>query len=326
MTQASHTTEDHEIGTTNIVRQELLVPLRMGLDLDPKAELIKELNKNIPSNDYGLPDFIYRIDLLPSSTIWEALEPRSRMQYAENAVMELDYSQGFAMTPTGDVFWSQLVYEGRPEFEAFLHFLNMPRTPTSDDFKPSAPVRQLNLLKPVTGRNASDLLSLSYQYYWPQRAQAFDLYTVASHIKTKELRAEGVENQAYNRASKFISYCEEFLESAFRDPESGMSPKEVADLMVKMMQAQRLSVGLSPNGVTERKGQEAQPAHAGLEVIMRTIAKAQGHEADKGQTQSSITQQLMADPEMLMQAQELIIRMGDIAAPRKQSTGDHFDE
>lgn len=317
--------EDIGVGMTDIAQPSKSTSL-VTLEIEPRAQMIKDLNQNISRNHYGLPDFIYRVDLLPNTSDWTSADPQSRIQLASQAELVLDYSQGFAALPNGDSFWSQLQYEGREDYIAFQHFLEMPRN-KADGFKPVAPVRQLNLLKPITNKSSIELISLSYQYYWPERARAFDLYTIACHIKSKELRVESVENEQFTRAGKFIEYAETFLEGVFKDPEHyELTAKEAFDMMFKMMQAQRLSVGLNPTGAHAGKDENRAPANANLEVIMRTIAKNSGAVSDEGQSQSSVTQQLLANPDMLMQAQELIIRMGDIKNPRHQKQGDHFDE
>ena len=317
-----------EVGVTNNPSEFTGVAI-IALEISPRAQMIKDLASNIPHNDYGLPEYIYRVDMLPSVEVWEQTDPRIRLDVASSAEMELDYSQGFAALPTGDSFWSQLPYEGAADYEAFRHFLDMPRNRSDkgDNFKPVAPVRQLNLLKPLTKKTSVELLSLSYQYYWPERAKAFDLYMTASHIKSKELRQSSVENEQYERAGKFIDFAEQFLDNVFADPEKfELSPKEAMDLLFRMMQVQRLNVGLNPSGAHSGKDENRAPANANLEVIMRTIAKNSGVISDEGKSQGNITQQLLQDPEALMQAQELIIRMGDIKSPRSQKQGDHFDE
>ena len=301
-----------------------LVPL--GVQISPRAEQLKELSRAISRNEYGLPEYILRGDLLPLPEQYDDLEQTEQHNAQMAATLELDYSQGFAALPSGDALWTQLPHEPHDEYRAFQHFVNMPRN-TDNANLPSAPVRQLNLLKTVTGKSSAELLSMAYLYYWPERARAYDLFMVASHVKQKELRTQSIEDKHFERAQKFIQYAEDFLEGVFQDPEHfELTPKEAFDMMFKMMQAQRLAVGLSPNGAHAGKDENKTPQNAALEVIMRTIAKNAGISDTNSGNQAAMTQQLLSDPRALEQAQELIIRMSNIQSPRGIKTGNHFDE
>lgn len=288
----------------------------VALSLHPKAELLKQLQDTIPTNEYGLPEYLYRADLINA----EASHDTATQDFA---IMQLDYSQGFAALPDGDAVWERLPYEDPMSYQAFKHYVEMPRT-TDERF--SAPVRQLSILKPLTGKTANELLSLSYMYYWPARARAYDLFVIASHTKSKELRVNKVENEHYTRAQKYIEYAENFLEGVFQNPEDHeLTPKEAFDMMFKMMQAQRLSVGLSPNGAHANKDVNQVPQNASLEVILRTIAKNAGISGADNKEATNLTQELFKDPKSLEQAQELIIRMSNARNPRTQKQADFMD-
>lgn len=282
-----------------------------GLALHPKAELLKQLVDTIPTNDTGLPTYLYRADLIdPQDTNYD------------HAMLYLDYSQGYSALPNGDAIWTQMPNEPIDAYNAFVHYLEMPRSTK----EASAPVRQLNILKPLTGKSSSELLSWSYMYYWPYRCRAYDMFVIASHHRSKELRTQKVEDTHFTRAQKFIDYAENFLEEVFADPESHeLSPKEAFDMMFKMMQAQRLSVGLSPNGAHAANDPNKTAPNAPIELILRTLAKNAGIAGSDDKGMQELTQQLFQDPAMLERAQELIIRVGDVRTPRAQKTGQFLD-
>lgn len=287
----------------------------VSMQLNPKATTIKNLSQSIPLNDYGLPEYLYRADLIDPTL------NNNDNTLQDIAIMHLDYSQGFAALPNGEAIWLPLPYEDPKSYGAFQAFLDMPRASNSD-----APVRQLNLLKPLTGCSSMELLSMSYMYYWPQRVRAYDLFMIASHTKAKELRTSGLENTHYNKAEKFIAFAEEYLEGVFADPETaGLSAKEAFDIMHKMMLMQRLSVGLSPNGAHAGKDINAVPQNASIEVIMQTVAKNAGDKKDD-KSASNLTQLLYQNPEMLEQAQRIVIQVGDIKKPRSQQQSNFMDE
>lgn len=297
----------------------------VSLQIHPRAEVIKYLAQNTSTNHYGLPEYIFRSDLLPHDFF--SLDSSGQNSAQEAALLELDYSQGYATLPNGETFWNQMPHESAEDFRCFHHFLGMPRQSRGNEHAPSAPVRQLNLLKPITGKSSVELLSLSYQYYWPERARAYDLFMVASHQKQKELRTQNIEDKHFERAQRFVEYAETYLEEVFADPEAAeLTPKEAFDMMHKMMMMQRLSVGLSPNGAHAGKDENKTPANASLEVIMRTIAKNAGIESADQKSTQALTQELFKDPDNLYKAQELIIRMGDIKNPRQQKRGDYMED
>lgn len=289
----------------------------VALTLHPKAQLLKILTDTIPTNDYGLPEYLYRSDLLD-------IEAGSHLDDQAQALMHLDYSQGYPSLPSGEAIWSPLPFEDIHAYDAFKHYMEMPRS-TKEGL--SAPIRQLNVLRPLTGKSTTDLLSWSYMHFWPMRARAYDLFVIASHTRAKELRMQEVEDSHYTRAQKYIDYAEVFLEAAFADPESvGLTPKEAFDMMFKMMQAQRLSVGLSPNGQHANKEVNQMPVNASMELILRTIARNAGIEGADAKISSNITQQLFSDPKALEQAQELIIKMSSMKNPRSQKQGNFLDD
>lgn len=84
-----------------------------------------------------------------------------------------------------------------------------------------------------------------------------------------------------------------------------------------MIQLQRISVGASPLGAISGKasGEGTIPQNADLEVIMRTITQQSGVVINKD-TVGDTTKLLLQNPEALHQAQELIIRIGDLAKGR----------
>lgn len=305
--------------------------------MSPKAQTMKDLCNKIPNNDYGLPEYIYRADLIPAL---DDLSLQESTDYLEMAILELDYSQGFPALTDGEPFWAQLPYEPIEAYKAFIAYLDLPRAPsqrlgTNDgsahplgagDLN-KVPVRQLHLLKNIIGETTDKLMSHCYMFYWPQRVRAYDLFIVAIHNKRKEQRLMELEDDHYTTASKFLAYAEHTLEEIFTDPDSvGLKPKEAIDLMVKMIQIQRISVGASPMGATHGKGNNnGIPMHANLEVIMRTIAQQAGIENQKDPCEDT-TKLLLQDPKALQQAQELIIRMSNMSdSARKLPTNTNTD-
>lgn len=290
------------------------------IPISERARVMRELCESIPNNEYGLPTYLYRADLIPGG--FESLPPKEQNDYIDAATVELDYQQGFPVLPDGEPFWSTLPGEHPDAHRAFIHYLDMPRQAAKDDrgqIGLATPVRQLHLLKDMTGKSTSDLMGWCIMFYWPQRARAYDMFIMASHNKQKEYRLQEAENSHFGIATKFIEYAQTFLDGVFADPNKyELTPKEAMDLLVKMIQVQRLSLGVAPFGSSNGKGaggSDALPQGASFEVILRQIAQNAGMATgtNKG---SDVTRQLFDDPEALESAQELIIKLNGMKNPR----------
>jgi len=285
--------------------------------MNAKAAVMKRLNGDIPSNEYGLLEYIYRADLIP--TAMDELPTKERTDYMEAAIIELDYSQGFPTLPDGEPFWAQLPTEPGEAHRAFIHYLDMPRQKTtiSGNINAANAVRQVHALKDIVGQSTHTLLSYAHMYYWQQRAMAYDLFITASHNKRREYMLQDVENEHLATSAKFIKYAEQFLDAVFAEPEKyELKPREAMDLLLKMIQVQRLSLGATPFGQKSGKTENELPQNASLEVILRTLVQQSGAGVKPSQQAEDLTKQLFDNPDDLRQAQELIIRLGDAKNPR----------
>jgi len=283
------------------------------IPITEKASIVKYLTSTIPLNDYGLPEYIYRSDFLPLTL--DDLDPQEKGDALEAALTELDYSQGYPTLNNGEPFWGRLDCEPSQAYNTFLLYLELPRP--SQESKVYAPVRQLHILSETAATPTEELLSLSHLFYWPQRARAYDLFIAASHNKQKEQRLMNIEDSHYNKAEHYIQYATQFLDKVFQDPDGGgLKPKDAIDLLKLMLSVQRISVGAS-TGANAGKQSHTTPAHASLEVTLKTIAAAAG-ETSRQANAGDLTKQLLEDPEMLAQAQELIIKMGEMENGRVQ--------
>lgn len=301
-----------------------------------KATILYNLNSQIPNTDIGLPEYIYRADLIPgdlndsnfdldTNTSVEYYTPEERSQILESAVVILDYSQGYPTFFDGEPFWSRMQHETPDAYRAFLAYLDLPRDKTykvthsdgsSNMQKVSSPVRQLHILKDIVSIDTATLLTYCHIYYWPQRTRAFDLFQVASHSKLKEQRLTKIEDEHFHKATRYIELADHFLEGVFADPgEHGLKPKEAMDLLIKMIQVQRVSVGAPAMG-SAQKDPNALPQNASLEVVLRTIAQNAGV-LKNANTEDNSVKALLEDPDSLAVAQELIIKMNNMTDDKR---------
>ncbi len=280
------------------------------LALMPKAAIMKQVNKDIPQNkDYGLPEYIYRCDLIPDDLL--DMDPIDRDQYLENAIVEVDYDQGYPTLSNAQPLWSRLPYEDSSAYRAFNLFLDMPRPQAGE----ATPVRQIHMLCALAALPIETLMSYAYMYYWNQRAQAYDSFTVASHAKMKEHRLLAIEAQHFEMSTAFVEKMQGRLHAILDDDEADISAKEMLDIIKFFIQLQRLSTGAQPFSAGMVKNENALPLGASLEVIMRTLNTQSGNSIKQVNTQD-FTKQLFDNPQDLDQAQELIIRMANQTNPR----------
>jgi hypothetical protein len=258
-----------------------------GLNLsrvETKLDLIKEAARTLPTNEFNLPTYIYRTDLLSVEVIQkpENLEPM-----LEAARIYLEYHHGFPTLGGEQPFWSKLPWETDSQFAAFLFYLELEGA------------RNLQKIQSV----APDLLSQYYHsYYWAQRALAYDMYRAAHHERLRHQRIFEVEDTHWKAAKGLFNRLSTALD--------GVDLKDVEpDKLVKMMstaaQIQRAAAGLSPTGAV--KGDDKGPKSPSVEISMRQIAENQG--AKPTHVDELDFSQIYNDPEALKAAQSLVIKV-----------------
>ena len=82
-------------------------------------------------------------------------------------------------------------------------------------------------------------------------------------------------------------------------------PKKLVDMFMEMMKHQRVSVGLPANG---RTSEDSGPRNASMEVLMQDIAAKAGEKGRQTEEDDNLIDNLLENPAMLEQLQELIIQ------------------
>lgn len=254
------------------------------------GESIAELSKSIPNNEFGLPIFFYRSDLIPHS------ETQIEQSTLDNAAVKLSYIEGYPTLPEGQAFWGQLLWEPANLHLLFQRFVDMGYIHG---------IRQLDLLAREEKVDLQLLRAAHGEYYWTARARAHDLFVAAAEQKKREHRIRTAENSAFLQSTKMY----EQIIKKFDDPAwiEGLEPMEALEALETIIKLQRQALGLSSNA---RSAAGTDPNRAAsTEFIMRTLTKNVGlsdRSAGAMQEQLDI---LLSDPEAGMQAQELILRL-----------------
>lgn len=286
-----------------------------GLEISPRARNIQAISKNIPKNDYNLPEYFLRADLIPHNL--ETFTYEDRQNTLSAATVMLDYSQGYPILPNGEPFWSMLPAESPEAFRAFVKYLDCPRDISQAEGL-AAPVRQFHMIAKEVGMKTADLLTLAMTYFWTFRAQAYDAYVLAAHTKQKEYKLLDVENMHFKRATKIIESAATLLESKLTSLAGNMDEaklKELLDVMVKMAQLQRISLGASAFG-SNTASKDAPPVGQSIEVHLQQIAKNSGQTGKTIAEGQDLANEIYDDTETLEQAQQMIIKLNTKANPR----------
>jgi hypothetical protein len=291
--------------------------------LDPKrirsrAEFIKELSALLPTNDYNLPRYIYRSDLLdhtillplttssPESPCADAvtnlfgepttpttLTPSEANDILMSSIVPLDYNQGFPALPNGLPFWDKFDHEPANAFTCFANYLSI------------AGARTLSECAKLTGESAAVLYEWHNLYYWAFRARAYDMYRAAHQARLREARIFKTEDQHYLAAEGLFTSISNRLNSLTEEDWQAIDPDKLVNMLDKVAKLQRLSAGLSS---TSGEPTKSAPTGVSVEVEMRNIAQ-KSHQAQLSDD-SFDSALLLSDPDVLNTAQELIIKVG----------------
>jgi hypothetical protein len=312
--------------------------------------LFEQLTRNLPLNDFGLPDYIYRTDLIDIEAVKEAIDIIKLSAKGPQQAKPSNTIGGVVLKSAGSKLAGKLEEkheEKKDELKAktdlALKMLAAAQVrldyhegfPTLPDGMPmwgtlpAEPMeayhafteymelpgnRHVHLL---TTYPLEDLLQWIHMYYWQFRCKSFDLFRVAHAQKLRQKRLLNSEDNHYVIADKMIKALQPALDGISEDDLMALAPAEKILLMEKAIKLQRLALGLPMNGgPTPEDARKVIPQHVLIQQINQpgviTTAK------DGVDSYSA----LHDDPDMLEKAQELILHMNgaDIGShlPREQ--------
>lgn len=278
-----------------------------------RTALMEHLASDIPTNEFGLPVGIYRMDLLPEEPSKEELR---------NAFVPLSYHEGFPSLPTGDPLWACLPHEPPEAFQLFDAYLRLPSVVSGVRSVHTLRARATELAIPQHLVEGEKVFLYYFGYFWDFRVRAYDLWMEASRRKTQERRAIETLDTHYFQADTLLKRLMKYLEDEeeFWDL---MTPKVAIDFFNKLITVQRISAGLSAAGSGVRGQGNLVGSNEGegtsVEILFRNLAQ-QNADARDGVTIDQSTeamQQVLDDPATAQLAQELIIKLNGV------NVGDH---
>lgn len=258
------------------------------------GEIIQHLSNTIPTNDYGLPLYFIRSDMLD----WTQIEAYGHVDYnqIESACELLEYADGFPTLKKGSPFWTQLNHEPYEDHILFKRFL---------DLDEAEGIRLLDSLALQESVPLERLRETSLTYYWSARARSYDLFVVAAEAKRREVRTRKTEDSHFTLAGGIIETVVARINSE-PDLIKKMDAKDLFDLFEQMVKVQRLSLGLT--GAQASTNQNMPMAGSSVEVILRQLTKNIGLSGDAQGNIHERLKLLMGNEETALMAQELVIR------------------
>lgn len=260
-----------------------------------RGERVAHLSRTIPTNDFGLPSFFIRTDLLD----WSSIESEGHTTHdaLQAAVEPLEYHDGYPTLRSGTPFWSRLPHEPHQDYILFQEFLELAETEG---------IRLLDSLATKQEVDLERIRELSLLYFWSSRARAYDLFIVAAEAKKRQVRTRKTESSHFEQSSAILDSVIARINDT-PDLIQKMDATDLFNLFEQMVKIQRLSLGLTGANASTRNDIQANPAST-VEVILRTMTQNSGLSSQSADGFQNRLALLMADPATAMQAQELVIR------------------
>jgi hypothetical protein len=267
-----------------------------------KGEIVFELSQRIPQNEYGLPIFFLRSDMLPGHQIAD--------DEIDAATVGLFYYEGYPTLKSGATFWNQLPHEPQKSYELFYDFLHQVE---------EIGIRQLDLLAAEKNLALVDVADTAKEFYWSARARAYDLFIVAAEAKKRMHRIRKMEDTHFTKSEKlFETLMKRFEGEEFQDWIEELNAKEAIEVMEMLVKIQRSSVGLVGQHASSTN-REYVPGESS-EATIRRIAQNGGMQNNVADKFAQQLQSLLENPEEGATIQAAILK---VTAPANRQ---QFDE
>lgn len=270
-------------------------------------DLMDQLNAALPLNEYNLPEYIFRPDMLdyvmitsvleqisttttsfpPAQDLAAGLEDISAM--LDSAMMQVSYSEGYPTIGANIPFWNKMEFEPQEAYDAFIRYVEL------------GGARKLVDLEAF---DINDLNEWNSLFFWSFRVTAFDLYRVVDHQRRRVQRMLLVEDDHYTRSSKIMKKLDMYFENLdLSGDDVDLTPEKAVAMLEKLVKIQRVSVGLPANGESKENNEVRQDVN--VNVLMNRAQGSKKPETDGDDLIDILTD----DPDLVDDAQDLIIRM-----------------
>lgn len=277
-----------------------------------KADAMYILSKEIPENEFGLPAFFYRVDMLPYNL--EGLTQED----ADACVVELSYDEGYPTYNGGHIFWQQLPSEPFDAFMLFQRYIDQAQ---------SLGLRQTQILAMENRVSLEKVVALYHEYFWAARAKSHDLFQVAADRKRRELRGRSLENKHFEMADSLLLQLKNKLADGAEDGVDifkDLTGKEFLECMRLLMNMQRVSAGLPQNGNAGGVPFNPDSAMTGKQLLEDITKGVQ--RGDAGLGLGGGLAEMLKDPNFALEAQSVVLRVRQYNDPNAQIKVTPLDE
>jgi hypothetical protein len=262
-----------------------------------RGDAVAILSRDIGTNQYGLPQYFIRSDLL-------SMGANLTQDDVDSAAIGLFYQEGYPTLEDGTAFWNQLPHEPQTAHNYFQKYIEQAQ---------EEGIRQLDLLAVSLGVDLIQLKALYHEFYWSVRARAYDLFITAAGERKRQLRVRTMEDAHFNLAAQRLQALEAKFAIDPNDPESSwineLNAKEAIEALIELAKLQRLSLGLTGQHASSQPSNPLPPG-ASAQTIMEHLTRG-ANLAQEGQDNFlGRLNALLHDPEQGMQVQEAILRIG----------------
>jgi hypothetical protein len=291
-TQAMSSDAVGDLAHNQLVASGTLIPRILLPEGCSKSDAIHILAQRTPQNDFGLPTYFIRGDMLPYDLGVLTQDD------VDVAATGLFYFEGYPTLQNGTSFWNQLPHEPYQAYLLFSKYI---------DQAEETGIRQIDMLAGITGKDVEELQNLFREFYWQSRARAHDIFIAAAEMKKREFRIRKMENTHYSAAGSLLDkLLEKFKDEAWIEE---LNAKEAIEALETLAKIQRLSVGLTGQHASSTP-KDAPQAGASVENIIRNMTRGAGAEVADTSGFAGRLQALLENPEEGMVVQEAILRIG----------------
>ncbi len=245
-------------------------------ELSSKWRLFEQLTPSIPLNEFNLPNFYYRADLLDHSEIASALlnahalytspthspgsTPATTIRdlperpvdgQEEHSALETR-SLGQLQESLDAAMVSLEYHEGFPALPngtPFWRKLDCEPQNAYDAFVFYLEAGSTRKRSDLMGYPTDDVNEWFHIYYWQYRSKAFELFKVVDHNKRRIERLIKTEDSHYVMAEKLFKNIAELVGGAdFVEKLKELDPEKLIGVLDKVVKIQRISAGLVATG------------------------------------------------------------------------------
>jgi hypothetical protein len=285
---------------------------------DTKGSVFALLSRRSPLNEFGLPEYIYRADLVPLD-INDSLSysPEERHNFLQAATLRLSFPHGYP-TIHEEPLWSRFEWEPLDAHAAFVRFLELPETSNHEN-----PIRILPLIAEATNLPLEKIIDWADTYYWFWRARAYDLFLVACLRKQREQRISSIEGAHFTLAERLLKKISDYADKrldleiehinsieSITELETDTKLRDIVSMAIDLTRVQRVALGLPATGPIRIDGEgDGVRPHATVEDTFKGISSGAKHETTP-ERRGVEMDRLLANPDDLTLVQSLLVRMG----------------